>query len=161
MNTRYALFALGAAVLAADRATKLWIEKTFELWDTRAVIPGFFNLVHTQNRGVAFGLFNEDPARWQQLTLTGLSMAILVFLAVQIWKGSGSPASRVAFALVMGGAMGNVHDRIFLGAVTDFLEFYAGSYRWPAFNLADSAITVGAALLLLDMWRPRRATAEA
>ncbi len=161
MTSRPALFGLAAAILAADRLTKLWIERTVSAWEVHAVIPGFFNIVHTRNRGVAFGLFNNDPAAWQQAVLIGMSALILGFLARQIWVAGGTPQSRLAFALVMGGAMGNLHDRIFLGAVTDFLEFYAGDWHWPAFNIADSAITVGALALALDLWRPRRRTAEA
>jgi signal peptidase II len=159
--TRRALFTIAAVILAADRLTKLWIERSVSAWDTLVVIPGFFNIVHTRNRGVAFGLFNDDPASWQQAALIAMSALILGFLARQIWTEGGSTRSRLAFALVMGGAMGNLHDRIFLGAVTDFLEFYAGRFTWPAFNVADSAITVGAVTLALDLWRPRRRPAEA
>jgi signal peptidase II len=159
--TRGRLFALAFAILLIDRLTKYWVETALELWDTHPVIPGFFNLVHTQNRGVAFGILNEDPGRWQQAVLTVITGAVLAFLSIQLWRGGGPPLSRLAFALVLGGAMGNLIDRMAFGAVTDFLEFYAGPYRWPAFNVADSAITAGAILLALDMLRARRQPVEA
>lgn len=161
MKARVILLATVAVLFVMDRLTKLWIEATVPLYGSFSVIPGFFDIVHTKNRGAAFGMFanSEHPAR--TFLLIGVSLAVLVFIGVSLLRpgGSASGASRLTAAgltLILGGALGNIYDRIMFGEVTDFLEFYLGDYRFAAFNVADSAITVGAALLILDMWRTRK-----
>lgn len=151
-----ALLAAGA-VFAADRITKAIIESRVEIWETIPVIPGFFNIVHTRNPGAAFSLLATADAGWRSALLVGLSLAAIALLAMLLWRApqpGGVP--RWALALMLGGALGNLYDRLVAGEVTDFLEFYAGRFRWPAFNVADSAISVGAALIVLDFWRSRR-----
>jgi signal peptidase II len=156
-------FAIAAVVFFLDRVTKVWIEQTVSLWDSYHVIPGFFDIVHTKNKGAAFGMFSEGDSQLRTFLLIGVSVAVLIFVAyVLLRPGSGGFAETrvtiVGLALVLGGALGNIYDRAVHGQVTDFLEFYTGSWRFAAFNIADSAITVGAGLLILDMWRTRKGT---
>jgi len=164
MTARLWSILIVASVFVLDRTTKLWIERNVSTWDSHHVIPGFFDIVHTKNRGAAFGIFSEGNSELRTFLLVGVSMVVLVFIAAMLLRpGSGGfAATRVTMAglsLVLGGALGNMYDRIASGMVTDFLEFYLGDFRFAAFNVADSAITTGAALLLLDMWRTRRQTA--
>ncbi len=158
MHPRIVSFALAAVIVSLDRITKMWVEKSVELHATIPVLPGFFNLVHTQNRGMAFGLFNDAPSPMRTFVLIGVSMIVLGFVVALIWRQPRSlPPSQHrtpwALGLILGGAVGNLYDRIAQGSVTDFLEFYAGQFYWPAFNVADSAITVGAVLLAMDLLR--------
>ena len=161
MMSRPLLFAVAAGVFALDRSTKRLIENHVSVWDSYEVIPGFFNIVHTQNRGAAFGLLSEGASEWRAALLIGLSVAALFAIVVYLLHPSSRrPGSswlvHAALVLILGGALGNVFDRIVFGAVTDFLQFYIGRFEWPAFNVADSAITVGAGLILLDTWVLRR-----
>jgi signal peptidase II len=118
-------------------------------------VTSFFDLVLTCNRGVSFGLFNQGT-EWTGLLLTLLAVAIIVVLVWWLARvNSGLLA--VAIGLIIGGAVGNVLDRVFLGGVVDFLDFHLGAWHWPAFNLADSAICIGVAAMLLDSLLLRRA----
>jgi signal peptidase II len=156
MNHRLAGFALLFAVFAADRASKLWIQTRFSPFDVWAVIPGFLNIVHAENPGMAFGLLSNHDSSWRSFLLVGVSLAILVVLGRLLWQSASTGRRQmVALGLVMGGACGNLYDRVLRGAVTDFIDVYVGSYHWPTFNIADSAITVGAILLVLDLWLQR------
>jgi signal peptidase II len=164
--SRYYPFGIAALVFALDRLTKWIIERSVSSWDTIVVIPGFFQIVHTKNLGAAFGIFADSSSEWRTLILIGLSAAVMLFIAgllIQAIHGSQNPhpLQKVALGLVLGGALGNIYDRAVMGSVTDFLEFFIGEYRFPAFNVADSAITVGAGLLLLDIWRTRHEKVEA
>ena len=157
---------IASLVFVLDRATKVVIERNVSLWDTRTVIPGFFNIVHTKNRGAAFGMFSDGSSELRTFLLIGVSIAVLIFVAVVLLQPSragfsGSRTTMFGLSLVLGGAIGNVYDRIVSGMVTDFLEFYMGQWHFAAFNVADSAITVGAGLLLLDMWMSRKQTVQA
>jgi signal peptidase II len=156
-------FVLAAAVFFLDRVTKYWVESRVATSDTCTVIPGFFSIIHTHNRGAAFGLFSGAQSGWQTLFLVGLSVSAMVLITSLLWRPSGgrlasSRRLRLGLSLVLGGALGNLYDRLAHGAVTDFLELYVGDFHWPTFNVADSAITIGAALLMLDMLRSRQAT---
>jgi len=152
---------IAALVFGFDRLTKVLIEANVSLWDTHSVIPGFFNIVHTKNRGAAFGMFADGNSEIRTFLLIGVSLLVLAFISVLLLQPSragfsGSKMTMIGLSLVMGGAIGNIYDRIVSGMVTDFLEFYIGEWHFAAFNLADSAITVGAGLLLLDMWMSRK-----
>jgi signal peptidase II len=152
--------AIAALVFLLDRLTKLWIEANVSLYGSFTVIPGFFDIVHTKNRGAAFGMFADSDHPMRTILLIGVSTAVLVFIAFTLLRPGKSElaptlVSIIGLSLVMGGAAGNLYDRIVHGMVTDFLEFYTGDWRFAAFNIADSAITVGAALLIIDMWRTR------
>ena len=167
MRDRLIPFVIAAAVFGLDRFTKAIIRSQLSVWDSRAVIPGFFNIVHTENLGIAFGLLADSSGAWRSIFLIGLSVTVLVFITTVLLKPERVwPRNRrlqSGLALVLGGALGNLFDRIVTGTVTDFVEVYAGRHYFPAFNVADSAITIGAGLLLLDMWRSREkrgATAE-
>jgi signal peptidase II len=148
----YAL--LVAAILTIDRWTKLFIQKRFDLNESVTVIDGFFNITYVRNTGVAFGIFStvSSPAKSVLLSVfTACAAAVVVTYSVR------SPARnrllQVALGLILGGALGNLYDRLAYGYVVDFLEFYAGSYHWPSFNIADSAISTGVALLALEIIR--------
>ena len=161
MGSRLPLFTAAAAVFAVDRLTKWVIETKVAEWQTIGVIPGFFQIVYSKNSGVAFGLFNDrNPSSWQTMLLGGVLAAILLAIGVALWK-STSPSSaehwtlRWGLALVLGGACGNLFDRVAYGSVTDFLDVFVGSRHWPVFNVADSGITVGAGLILLSLWQQR------
>jgi signal peptidase II len=160
VTSRLTSIAIALCVFVVDRLTKIWIENNVSAYDSFNVIPGFFDIVHTKNRGAAFGMFAEGDSQIRTFVLIGVSLAVLVFICFSLLKPSKSGTTvslptRYGLSLVMGGAIGNIYDRIVYGMVTDFLEFYLGEYRFAAFNVADSAITVGAGLLILDMWRTR------
>ncbi len=148
--------ALSAAIVAADRVSKHWIETFVDDWRVIHVIPGLFQIVHTRNTGIAFGMFQSDEGRGSPLLLV-FSLLVMAFIAWMLWS-SIKPGSadhwtnRYGLGLVLGGAVGNLHDRLRWGSVTDFLDFYLGSSHFPVFNVADSAITVGAGLLILGIW---------
>jgi len=153
-------FAPAAVVWALDRITKSAVQGALTLYETRVVIPGFFNLVHSHNQGAAFGLFAGHTGPWRGILLIGVTGAVLSAVAILLGrmvagKTAGGKASRWGLSLVLGGALGNFQDRLAHGMVTDFLEFYLGRFVWPAFNVADAAITVGALLVALDLWRAK------
>lgn len=165
MTSRIVAYGTAATVFLIDRISKEMIQAHVSFWDTYEVIPGFFNIVHTENRGAAFGLFANADSEWRTFFLLGLSVLVLALVATFLWQpsargASGSPAFRVALSLVLGGALGNIYDRLATGAVTDFLDFYIKGFHWPAFNVADSAITIGAGLLIMELWRSRHKVVE-
>jgi signal peptidase II len=161
MSPRAAAFSLAGFVLILDRIAKLAAESFLTPAETVHIIPGFFNLILTQNRGMAFGLFSENTSEWRTFLLSGIAALVMALVATVLWQSpprgvAASPPSRLGLAMVLGGAAGNLYDRLVNGAVTDFLDFYLGPYHWPAFNIADAAITVGVGLALWDAWRLRR-----
>src|SRR6266851_7847839 len=158
---RVTMYGVAGAVFAIDRLTKWMIETRLTAMDTHVVIPGFFEIVHSENRGAAFGLFAESTSEWRTVLLIGFSAVALVALIVMLWRTPRlDRMTATALALILGGAMGNVFDRVRWGTVTDFLLFYIGRYQWPAFNAADSAIVIGSGLLLLDLLKPKRQPAH-
>jgi signal peptidase II len=156
-DLRLKAYGAAAVVFALDRATKWIIEDRVSFVDTYRVIPGFFDIVHSQNRGVAFGMFNDSTSQWRTVLLVVVAVAAVAMLSALLWNAQRlDRLSLWGFALILGGAAGNVFDRIVWGRVTDFLEFYIGEYHWPTFNLADTAIVIGSALLVMDLLRPKR-----
>jgi signal peptidase II len=152
-----------ALVIIADRLSKKFIQQSMGIFDAVPVIPGWLRIVHTENPGAAFGVLAEGNAFLRSAVLIGISAAVLVFVAFALWgRGTSfqTAATRFGLSLILGGAIGNLYDRVLHGAVTDFIEVYHRGWSFPAFNVADSAITVGAALLLLDLARPRRNAVE-
>lgn len=154
------LVGLIPGIFALDWATKRWIEKHVSFWDNHAVIPGLFSIVHTQNRGAAFSLLAEAPDAVRGLVLIGMSGVVMLLVAWMFRGALTKPgrytaAGKLALAMVLGGATGNMYDRILRGSVTDFLLIYWRDWHWPAFNVADSAISVGAVLLLIDIWHQK------
>jgi signal peptidase II len=152
LPTRLHWLWLTLAVVFVDRATKAWFEsQTPEGW-RRELIHHFVYLVHSRNPGIAFGVFSDAASPWVRLTLVAISIVVIAALAWLFVAGhSGGSLTAAGLALLLGGATGNVTDRINHGAVTDFFEVWFGSYHYPAFNVADSAIAIGAALILLDV----------
>jgi signal peptidase II len=150
MRKRHILIAV--AVLLFDRFTKWLIVRNLALDDTISIIPGFFRLTHLENPGAAFSLFADSTSPLRTALLVAVSAAALVVISALLWKrGRDFNATTIAFSLILGGALGNLWDRLSDGKVTDFLDFYIGPNHWPPFNLADSAIVVGALLLLVKM----------
>ncbi len=150
MRKVHLLIAVG--VLLLDRLTKWIVSTHITLHDSISIIPGFFRLTHVQNRGAAFGLFSESPAGWKVGVLVLFSLVALVVVSALLWKNSHTMSSTgVGLALILGGALGNLWDRILSGHVVDFLLFYIGRYQWPAFNVADTAIVIGAFLLVAEI----------
>lgn len=161
VTARSLMYGLAGAVFAVDRLTKWVIETHVSAFDNHVVIPGFFEIVHSQNSGAAFGLFAESTSEWRTALLVGFSIVALVALVVMLWRTARlDRKTAIALALILGGAMGNVFDRVRWGTVTDFLLFYIGNYQWPAFNAADSAIVIGSGLLLLDFFKLKRQPAH-
>jgi signal peptidase II len=164
MNQRLPALATAAVVVLLDRVTKVWIERSMELYSSRPVIPGFFDLVYTRNDGMVFGLFAGGDRPMLGPLLVGLAVAVLLGVFWLVWKlpsMGGHRLSWLPLGLVFGGAVGNLYDRVVHGSVTDFLDFYIGGWHWPAFNVADSALTTGALLLAIGvLWEPRRAAME-
>ena len=148
---------LTLAIVLLDRATKAWFEaRTVEGW-RQEVVHNFIYLVHSRNPGIAFGVLADSASLLTRVVLIAGSFAVICVLAWLLVVGkTGSSMGNAGLALLLGGAAGNVADRIFHGAVTDFFEVWFGTYHYPAFNVADSAITIGAALILLDVLFGRR-----
>ena len=168
MAARSAAGSGSVAVVAADRASKYGMEQL-----TRGATGGhccrISPTLFTLNAGIAFGLFSESDFKWVSLLLVTASTVIILLLVwLLVSRARGGTASQAGLALIAGGAAGNLLDRLLYGGVTDFLELDAGNFRWPAFNLADSAITIGAVLIILDLFsgekgckqRPRLARKE-
>ncbi|HEY1336592.1 MAG TPA: signal peptidase II [Bryobacteraceae bacterium] len=159
--TRIHAYSAAAGVFALDRISKWIVEARVSFLDDFKVIPGFFDIVRSQNRGVAFGIFNDSTSEWRTTLLVVLAVAAVVLVSALLWKPERLDAQSFwGFSLILGGAAGNVFDRILYGHVTDFLEVYIGSYHWPTFNIADSAIVIGSGLLLIDLLRPKPKTAN-
>jgi signal peptidase II len=150
MRTYHLFIALG--ILLLDRLSKRLVAKDIGLHDSIAVIPRIFYITHVENRGAAFGLFNDSPSEWKIALLVLFSVVALVIVSALLWRSSHTmTASAVGLSLILGGAVGNLWDRLLNGRVVDFLLVYIGSYPWPAFNVADSAIVVGAGLLVFEI----------
>ncbi len=142
---------VAALVIALDQISKYVILQIF-LWGDLVKVTGFFDLVRAHNTGAAFSLFADQPG-WQQgffITVASIASAVIIYLLRQ---EKGSNLSKLSLSLILGGALGNLIDRISHGYVVDFLSFHINSYYWPAFNIADSAITLGAVLLIWDSFK--------
>ena len=145
------------AALAVDQISKLAVEKYTSVGSQRVLIPGALNLLHTTNPGVAFGLFAESSSAWLSPILIVFSVRVIGFL---VWllatRRAGGRLGEFGIALILGGAAGNVLDRVTRRSVIDFIDFHVGGHHWYTFNVADSAIVVGAGLVILELlvdWR--------
>src|ERR1051326_6628037 len=144
---------IAALIILCDRMTKWLVAQKIALSDSIDVIPGIFRLTHVQNQGAAFGLFSDSPSEWKVAMLILFSVAALAVVSALLWKnGKALNATAIALSLVFGGALGNLWDRVTSGRVIDFLDFYVGSHHWRACNVADSAMVVGALLLLSEIF---------
>lgn len=149
-RTRF--FVIALVVFCLDQITKGIIQRMPERVSV-TVIPHFFYLVHVENAGAAFGLFQASPSPFKSVFLIGFSVLALVVVFILLWRHSQTARTGWALALIFGGACGNLFDRVLRGSVVDFLLFNLGRYEWPAFNIADSAICIGAALLVWEILR--------
>ena len=156
------LLLISALVFLADRLSKLWIEAHVRMGGAIPIIPRVLRITHWTNQGAAFSLFAQSASpqvvRW---SLVGFaSLAALVVLIVLVRLGDRFTLVTFALALILGGALGNLHDRVLYGSVVDFIEVHIFSYHWPDFNVADSSVVTGACLLLLDSLLPRKTSAK-
>lgn len=154
-KARYLLVSLAVVVL--DQWTKFLVEVHLQSHTAQPIVPGFLNLTHVRNTGVAFGLF---AAHGMSTSWVLTALGLLALSAVSVYFGFASPRDRwllVALGLVVGGAVGNLIDRIASGAVTDFIDVYIGMHHWPSFNVADAAISIGIVLMAIDSLGSRRA----
>jgi signal peptidase II len=152
-NSARALYLfIAVLVFLLDRWTKHIVSLRIPLYTHIQVIPGFFRLTHTENTGAAFSLFADSASPWKTALLVAFSGIALVVVSILLWKNHyAHMVTGVGLSLIMGGALGNLWDRLARGRVVDFLLLYVKSYQWPVFNLADSAIVVGAGLLVLEI----------
>lgn len=154
-------FLIALAVLLLDRYTKRIVAARITLHDSITVIKRVFYITHVENRGAAFGIFNDSPSHWKIGLLVLFSLVALVIVVSLLWRSTHSmTASAIGLSLILGGALGNLWDRLLSGRVVDFLLVYIGSYQWPAFNVADSAIVVGAGLLVFEILFTKTPKAE-
>jgi signal peptidase II len=157
------LLLISTLIVVADRFTKSLVSSRIGMGDAVTIIPGFLRFTHWLNEGAAFSLFADSASpnavRWGLIAFSAIA-AIAVLIAL-IRLGSRISVTTVALALVLGGAVGNLHDRIRYGSVVDFIEVHIFGYHWPDFNIADSCIVIGACLLLLDSLRPAKHTESA
>ena len=148
---------LGLAVLILDQITKLWVQNNIPLWSGNTVIPGFFNLVYVLNKGAAFGILNRADLVWQTYFFIAISaLAIVLIFHLVRTVERDDPYLFTGLGLILGGALGNMVDRIRLGQVIDFLDFYLGGHHWPAFNVADIAICLGSAALFISFYKRKK-----
>jgi signal peptidase II len=148
------LIAVGGTIIFLDQVTKLLVLHFLPLFSAMEIVPGFFNLVHVRNTGAAFSILAGANSAWRQGLFIALTLVVVAILLFAYGKlRSDDRWTRTAYALITGGALGNLIDRLRLGEVVDFLDCYVGSYHWPAFNIADSAITAGALMLIVSVLR--------
>lgn len=139
-----------ALIVALDQWTKIYIKNNFELYELRPVIDGFFSITYVLNPGAAFGMLAQLNESYRQLffvVITAIAIAAVVYLMI---KEKGMKMRLISYTLILSGAVGNFIDRVYIGKVVDFLHFYYKQYQWPAFNVADMAISVGIGLLFID-----------
>jgi len=156
------LLLISAAVIFVDRLTKTWVTLRIPFGGAIPVVPHFLRITHWTNEGAAFSLFantaSPNTVRWTLVCFT--LVAALAVLVAMVYLGDRFTLTTFALALVFAGALGNVHDRIAYGSVVDFIEVHIFGYHWPDFNIADTAIVIGACLLLLDSLLPKEKASE-
>ncbi|MFZ0805660.1 MAG: signal peptidase II [Candidatus Sulfotelmatobacter sp.] len=151
-RARAAHFLIALIVIVLDRWTKHLAATHIRMYAHIQIIPGFFRLTHTENTGAAFSLFADSPSHWKTGLLIAFSATAMVVVAVLLWRQARPfTMTGIALSLILGGAIGNLWDRVASGRVVDFLLFYIKHYQWPVFNLADSSIVIGACLLVMEI----------
>ena len=149
---------VSALVVALDQATKWVVDRFMGLHETREIVDGLFRLTYVRNRGAAFGVLSDAELPYQAFLFAAVSLLALFAIAVYAWRlPTASRVPRLALSLIIGGALGNLIDRVRLGYVIDFVDVYWRTHHWPAFNVADSCISIGVCLLVIDMMRAPRA----
>ena len=163
---RFGYLGICLLIFVLDQLTKAWVMSRMVLYQSVKIVPGFLNLTYIHNKGVIFGIFSDLGNPVLQKAMVVVSISSFVIIAVYFFLvRHESRWATLAFALVLGGALGNTWDRLTQGFVVDFLDFYYGPYHWPTFNLADAMITVGICMLLLHLlgaqWHGEKSTAPA
>ena len=154
---RFRLLAIvSIVVLVLDQATKLYVDRNFRLHESVTVVPDFFHFTYVRNKGAAFGIFADSAVRIPFFITISILAAVGILWYLRRLQG-GQTLQVFSLSLIFAGAVGNLIDRVRLGEVIDFIDVHWYQYHWPAFNIADSAITVGVILLLFDMWREEQA----
>jgi signal peptidase II len=155
-------FVLAVLVVLADHWTKRVVAAHIAMYSRGIqVIPGFFRITHTENTGAAFSLFADSSVHWKTSALIAFSIVAMVIVIGLLWKQKHAlTTTGIALSLILGGAFGNLWDRVASGRVVDFLLFYVRQYQWPVFNLADSCIVIGASLLVIEILFVHPKTAE-
>jgi len=149
MKGRYFYFLLILCVLLADRSTKFIVDHSINLYRRITVIPGFLNLTHIRNRGAIFGFFSHSGEKIVYILLTIASLLALSLVVYYFFKTPPTEKTmKISLSLILGGALGNLVDRMFKGYVIDFVDIYIKKWHWPSFNVADASITIGALLLV-------------
>ena len=142
---------IATAIVICDQLTKFWIGKQLQMGQSIS-LTSFLNLVLAYNKGAAFS-FLASASGWQRYFFTGISIVAILFILYFLRRNAGQKLFCWSFSLILGGAAGNLIDRLIYGHVIDFIDFHIGTWHWPAFNVADSAITIGAILFVLDELR--------
>jgi len=143
---------IAGAVFVLDQATKAVVDRSIPEHTTVPVVPYFLNLIHTKNAGAVFGLFSDSPAPWKTVLLIGVSSLLLAMVIAVMWRNQQLRwQTGAGLALILGGALSNLFDRIRFGRVVDFIDVYFRSYHWYTFNLADASIVVGALFLVVEL----------
>ncbi len=143
---------IASAIFVADQVTKAAVEGSIPEHVTVPVVPHFLNLVYTKNAGAAFGLFSESPSAWRTVLLIVVSSLLLAMVIGVVWRNQQlRRVAGVGLALILGGALSNLFDRIRFGRVVDFVDVYYRGYHWYTFNLADASIVVGAGFLVFEL----------
>ena len=145
---------IAGAIVALDQVAKALVDRYMDLHESHSIVEGLARLTYVQNRGAAFGILSDADLPYQSVLFSAISIIALGAIAVYAWKlPITNRLPQAALALIMGGAVGNLLDRMRLGYVIDYVDVYWGRHHWPAFNVADSAISIGVALLVLDILR--------
>lgn len=148
------LLSIVGSILLLDQVSKLLVLQNFPIQAVKEIIPGYFNLTHVRNTGAAFSFLAGGNSFWRQALFVGMTVLVLGIILFAYGKVSREDSwTRTAYALICGGAVGNLVDRLRFGEVVDFLDFYAGTYHWPVFNVADCAISAGAVMLFISLVR--------
>ena len=157
MKRSYSIFAMIAVmVLVLDQITKYLVDSGMQLHESVPIIDGLFNITYIKNPGAAFGFLADSPPLFRSAFFIGITVAAVLLILYYIRKyATAAPLLTASLSLILGGAVGNLVDRVRFGEVIDFLDVYIGTHHWPAFNVADSAISVGAVLLLIEMLRKK------
>ena len=155
MSSGHRIFIFSAIIVTIiDQITKVWITAEFILYEVKTIIPGFFNIIHIRNKGMAFGIFSKSENIIPFYIITGISIILIIVLTY--WFISENPDSsvmKIGGGFILGGATGNLIDRIRLGEVIDFLDFYMKTWHWPAFNVADAAINIGVSIIIISVYK--------
>ena len=159
---RRGYLALSAVVVLLDQVTKVVVDRSMELHESRPIVEGLLSLTYVRNHGGAFGMLSDANLPYQAALFSLLGFAAFLAIVAYAWQMPAAHRTpQLGLACIMGGAIGNLIDRARLGYVIDFVDVYWGTHHWPAFNVADSAITVGVTLLVLDVLREPRASGAA